>query len=139
MLPSESKSREIPNVPIVLLAGASGYVGGRLIPLLEQQPVVLRCLARNPDKLRPVVKQHTQVVRGDVLDPSSLDEALQGVHTAYYLVHLMSKLRGLDLAKCAVSIVTGDKVVYSGSVRHRGWPVPGFRRFGRSSCEWPTV
>jgi uncharacterized protein YbjT (DUF2867 family) len=52
--------------------------------------VVLRCLARNPDKLRPVVRELTQIVRGDVLDSTSLDEALQGVHTAYYLVHLMS-------------------------------------------------
>jgi uncharacterized protein YbjT (DUF2867 family) len=86
----ESKVPEIPKAPVVLLTGASGYVGGRLIPLLEQQPVVLRCLARNPDKLRPLVKEPTQIVRGDVLDPPSLDEALQGVHTAYYLVHLMS-------------------------------------------------
>jgi len=90
MAPPESKSREVPNVPVVLLAGASGYVGGRLIPLLEQQPVVLRCLARNPDKLRPRVKESTQVFRGDVLNLPSLDEALQGVDTAYYLVHLMS-------------------------------------------------
>ena len=86
----ESKNPEVPNLPIVLLTGASGYVGGRLIPLLEKQPVVLRCLARNPDKLRSAVKEPTQIVRGDVLDPGSLDEALQGVHTAYYLVHLMS-------------------------------------------------
>jgi len=78
------------NPPVVLLAGATGYVGGRLIPLLEQQPVSLRCLARNPDKLRASIKDTTQVVQGDVLDPASLDKALQGVHTAYYLVHLMS-------------------------------------------------
>ena len=78
----ESKSPEVQNTPVVLLTGASGYVGGRLIPLLEQQPVVLRCLARNPDKLRPLVKESTQIVRGDFLDPSSLDEALKGVHTA---------------------------------------------------------
>src|SRR4051812_13985496 len=90
MLPPELKSPNAPNAPIVLLAGASGYVGGRLIPLLQQQPVVLRCLARNPDKLRPVVKELTEIVRGDVLDSSSLDEAMRGVHTAYYLVHLMS-------------------------------------------------
>jgi uncharacterized protein YbjT (DUF2867 family) len=90
MPPLESKSLVVPNVPVVLLAGASGYVGGQLIPLLEQQPMVLRCLARTPDKLRPLVKKSTQVVRGDVLEPPSLDEALQGVHTAYYLVHLMS-------------------------------------------------
>ncbi len=76
--------------PTVLLTGASGYVGGRLISLLEQQPVVLRCLARSPDKLRPRVKESTEIVRGDVLEAPSLDEALKGVHTAYYLVHLMS-------------------------------------------------
>jgi uncharacterized protein YbjT (DUF2867 family) len=75
---------------VILLTGGSGYVGGRLIPLLERQPVILRCLARNPDKLRPRAKDTTQVVRGDVLDAASLDGALHGVHTAYYLVHLMS-------------------------------------------------
>ncbi|WP_439632318.1 NAD(P)H-binding protein [Gemmata sp.] len=86
----EPTGPEVAKDPIILLAGASGYVGGRLLPLLERRPVVLRCLARNPDKLRPLVSESTQVVRGDVLDPSSLGEALRGVHTAYYLVHLMS-------------------------------------------------
>ena len=76
--------------PIVLLTGGSGYVGGRLIPLLERLGVKLRCLARNPDKLRSRVQAASEVVQGDVLDPPSLDRALQGVHTAYYLVHLMS-------------------------------------------------
>ena len=76
--------------PIILLTGGSGYVGGRLIPLLERQGVNLRCLARNPDKLRSKVQAASEVVQGDVLDPPSLDRALQGVHTAYYLVHLMS-------------------------------------------------
>ena len=90
MSPTESKSPDGAKVPVVLVAGASGYVGGRLIPLLEAQPIVLRCLARNPDKLRPLVGPSTQVVQGDVLGPGSLDGALQGVHTAYYLVHLMS-------------------------------------------------
>ena len=78
------------SLPLILLPGGSGYVGGRLIPLLEQQPVKLRCLARNPAKMRSRVKETTEIVRGDVLDPASLDQALQGVHTAYYLVHLLS-------------------------------------------------
>jgi uncharacterized protein YbjT (DUF2867 family) len=76
--------------PLILLTGGSGYVGGRLIPLLERQGVKLRCLARNPDRLRARVQPPTEVMPGDVLDPPSLDRALQGVHTAYYFVHLMS-------------------------------------------------
>src|ERR1700686_1048194 len=76
--------------PVILLTGGSGYVGGRLIPLLERQEVKLRCLARSPDKLRPGVQGTTEIVQGDVLDASSLDRAMQGVQTAYYLVHLMS-------------------------------------------------
>src|SRR4051794_13735935 len=84
------------DLPVVLLTGASGYVGGRLLPLLERQPVVLRCLARNPNKLRPLAGTTTQVVQGDVLDPASLDGALHGVHTAYYLVHLMSDSKDFE-------------------------------------------
>jgi uncharacterized protein YbjT (DUF2867 family) len=47
-------------------------------------------LARTPDTLRRRVKQTTEIVQGDVLDPPSLDRSLQGVDTAFYLVHLMS-------------------------------------------------
>src|SRR5688572_13593173 len=85
MLPSRDK-----NQPVVLLAGGTGYVGTRLTPLLEQEAVRLRCLARAPDTLRRQVMQTTEIVQGDVLDPPSLDRSLQGVHTAFYLVHLMS-------------------------------------------------
>ena len=77
------------NRRLVLLAGATGYVGGRLIPLLEAKDVALRCLARNPEKLHPHVTAETEVVQGDVLDPASLERAMQGVTAAYYLVHLM--------------------------------------------------
>jgi uncharacterized protein YbjT (DUF2867 family) len=90
MSSTEPSKPDAPSAPKVLLTGASGYVGGRLLPLLEQQSVVVHCLARNPDKLRPIVKSSTKVFQGDVLDKSSLDAALEGVQTAYYLVHLMS-------------------------------------------------
>jgi uncharacterized protein YbjT (DUF2867 family) len=74
----------------ILLAGSTGYIGARLIARLEQQGIKLRCLARNPDKLRRRVNEETEILQGDVLDRLSLDRALLGVHTAYYLVHLMS-------------------------------------------------
>ncbi len=85
-----SETSELQTGSTVLLTGATGYVGGRLIPLLEQQPIILRCLARNTEKLRPLVQASTQIVQGDVLDRHSLDAALAGVDTAYYLVHRMS-------------------------------------------------
>src|SRR5436305_7778517 len=96
MPPPESKTSEAAAAPVVLLTGASGYVGGRLLPLLKRQPVALRCLARTPDKLRPLVRESTQIIRGDVLDPPSLAEALHGVQTAYYLVHLMSDSKDFE-------------------------------------------
>ncbi|MCE9555952.1 MAG: NAD(P)H-binding protein [Planctomycetes bacterium] len=90
MPPHQSRSADLSTNPVVLVAGASGYIGGLLIPLLQQQAVSVRCLARNPEKVRSWVKQGTEIVQGDILDPRSLDSAMQGVHTAYYLVHLMS-------------------------------------------------
>lgn len=77
-------------LPLVLLTGGTGYVGGRLLPLLQRQPVALRCLARDPNKLQPLVQARTEIVQGDVLDGAGLAAALQGVDVAYYLVHLMS-------------------------------------------------
>lgn len=61
-----------------------------MLPLLEANGIPLRCLARRPETLRPLVAASTEIFQGDVLDASSLDQAMPGVHTAYYLVHLMS-------------------------------------------------
>lgn len=80
----------------ILLAGASGYVGGRLLRVLEASGRPLRCLARKPEFLRPRVAASTEVVRGDVLEMSSLDEAMKDVHTAYYLVHSMAAGGGFE-------------------------------------------
>lgn len=74
---------------LILLTGATGYVGGRLLPTLEAQGRRLRCLARRPDALRERAAASTEIVGGDLQDRSSLDAALAGVHTAYYLVHSM--------------------------------------------------
>jgi len=73
----------------ILLTGATGYIGGRLLKALERTGHVVRCLARQPAFLRSRVGPHTEIVAGDVLNPASLDVALQRVDTAYYLVHSM--------------------------------------------------
>lgn len=75
--------------PLVLLTGASGYIGGRLLKELEKAGRPIRCLARRPDFLRPKVAASTEVIKADCLDRSSLAPAMAGVHTAYYLVHSM--------------------------------------------------
>ncbi len=76
--------------PLVLLTGATGYVGGKLLTRLEREPVRVRCLTRSAERLRSQVGANVEVMEGDVLDPQSLKPALTGVDTAYYLIHLMS-------------------------------------------------
>jgi len=86
---STANTTATPRASLILLTGASGYIGGRLLPSLEQQGYRLRCLARHPEILRPKVGPSTEVVAGDVLDRPSLDSALHGVDVAYYMVHSM--------------------------------------------------
>ena len=74
----------------VLLTGATGYVGGRMLRALESRDVALRCLARRPAPLIARVAAGTDVVVGDVLDEEATRKALEGVDIAYYLVHSMS-------------------------------------------------
>ncbi len=75
--------------PDVLIAGASGYVGGRLIQKLIERDVAVRGMSRNGEGLRAKWGDQIEVVEGDVLDPSTLPAALEGIQTAYYLIHSM--------------------------------------------------
>jgi len=77
------------NTPSILLTGATGYVGGRLLPILEAHGKLVRCLARQPENLRERCSPQTELVQGDVCDSTSLRRALKGIDTAYYLVHSM--------------------------------------------------
>lgn len=75
----------------VLVAGATGYIASKLIPRLLESGYRVRCLARNPQRLRARTWfPKVEVVAGDVTAPSSLPVALKGVHTAYYLIHNMA-------------------------------------------------
>jgi uncharacterized protein YbjT (DUF2867 family) len=74
----------------VLLTGATGYVGGRLLRKLEESGRQVRCLVRRPEALSGRATEQTEIVYGDVLEPDSLQGAFTGVTAAYYLVHSMA-------------------------------------------------
>ena len=74
---------------MILLTGATGYVGGRLMRRLESDGRALRCLVRRPDQFRGRAAPTTEIAPGDITDRESVARALAGVEFAYYLVHSM--------------------------------------------------
>ena len=77
----------------IFVAGATGYIGARLVPLLLDAGYPVRALARAPEKLqnRPWAEHpKLEIVKGDVLVKASLQKALAGCRAAYYLVHSMT-------------------------------------------------
>lgn len=108
--------------PVVLLTGASGYIGSRLRPCLESRDLRLRCLTRRPASLVPGRK--TEIVYGDLLEPDSLTHALEGVDVAYYLVHSMESTgdfvekdrlaaRNFAIAACQAGV---SRIIYLGGL-----------------------
>jgi uncharacterized protein YbjT (DUF2867 family) len=79
----------------VLVTGATGYIGGRLVPRLLDRGHDVRVMVRDPARIagKPWARR-VEIVRGDVEDPPSLGPVLEGVDAAYYLIHLMDSGRG---------------------------------------------
>ncbi|MBM3770810.1 MAG: SDR family oxidoreductase [Acidimicrobiia bacterium] len=80
----------------ILLTGATGYVGGRLLTQLVGRGYHVRCLARNPAHLLQRIPAGVEVVAGDVSDRDSLMAALKDVDAAFYLVHAMGDATGFE-------------------------------------------
>jgi uncharacterized protein YbjT (DUF2867 family) len=79
----------------ILVTGATGYIGGRLVPRLLDAGHQVRCLARSPAKLaQHPWRREVEVVAGDVLHAPSLKEAASGCDIAYYLVHSAAAGKG---------------------------------------------
>ena len=112
------------NQRLVLLTGATGYVGGRLEKKLEAVGVATQYLARRPENLRDKVGSGVEVMAGDVMDGDTLAAAFAGVHTAYYLVHSMGsagsfedqdRLGAQNFAKAAATAGV-QRIVYLGGL-----------------------
>ncbi len=79
----------------ILVTGATGYIGKRLVQrLLQEKGINLRVFIRNPSALENLHGKKIGIARGDTLRPDSLDRALKGIHTAYYLIHSMASKDG---------------------------------------------
>ena len=75
---------------LILVTGATGYVGGRLVPKLLEAGYRVRCLVRDPSRLQGRAwLNRVEVVTGDAVSPDGLAEAMCGVSVAYYLIHGM--------------------------------------------------
>ena len=118
-----------------LLTGGTGYVGGRLLRRLERDRLSVRCICRNPEALGGRTSPTTEVVRGDLLQPASLDTAFAGIDTAFYLVHSMNDGEEFEAGehKAAANFARAARaagvrrIVYLGGLAHGGELSPHMR------------
>ena len=111
--------------PLILVTGATGFIASRLIPRLLDAGYRVRCLVRNPLRLKGRAwVRSVEVVHGDVTIPATLRAALEGVHTAYYLIHNMTYGHGytsleLDSARAFTSAASEagvEHIIYLGGL-----------------------
>ena len=116
--------------PMDLVTGATGYIGGRLIARLRAEERPVRAMARRPERFAPV--DGVEAVPGDVVAGIGLRDALEGVETAYYLIHSMEpaaaanggfgardRLAAEQFADAA-SAAGVERIVYLGGIVPRG-------------------
>ncbi|GGU49177.1 SDR family oxidoreductase [Streptomyces lavendofoliae] len=129
---------------LCLVTGATGYIGGRLVPELLAAGHRVRCLARSPGKLRdhPWVGQ-VEVARGDVTDEESVRAVMSGVDVAYYLVHALGGGRGFEETDRTTARIFGRcareagvrRIVYLGGLTPDGVPARELSPHLRSRAE----
>jgi uncharacterized protein YbjT (DUF2867 family) len=117
--------------PRCLVTGATGYIGGRLVPELLAAGHRVRCLARSPGRLRDHPwAQDVEVVAGDVTDADSVARAMEGVDVAYYLVHALGTGRTFEETDRRAARIFGERaraagvrrIVYLGGLSPEGVP-----------------
>lgn len=117
----------------VLVTGATGYIGGRLVPRLLEAGYRVRCLARSPKKLEArtwASHPEVELLAGDLADRASIDHALEGCSAAYYLVHSMlasgsdyaehDRLLARNFAAAASAALAMQRIIYLGGLGETG-------------------
>ncbi|MEJ2888984.1 SDR family oxidoreductase [Actinomycetospora aeridis] len=111
-----------------VVTGATGYIGGRLAPRLAAEGHHVRCVVRDPDKMRDVPwAAQVEIVRGDVLDEESMRRACEGADVLYYLVHSLSE-RGFAAVDRQAAMISAQaareagvsRIVYLGGMHPDG-------------------
>ena len=116
----------------VLVSGATGYVGGRLVPILLEAGYRVRVLGRSLSKLRSrawAKHANLEMAEADFLDYESLRKAAEGCWAAFYLVHSMNP-RYKDFAQAdrsaarnmakAASVAGLERIIYLGGLGIEG-------------------
>lgn len=110
---------------LILVTGATGYVGGRLVPRLLDAGYRVRCLVRDPSRLQGRAwLSRVELVAGDVFQPQSLADAMREVAVVYYLIHSLgggSNFRERDLVAArngaeAARAAGVERIIYLGGL-----------------------
>lgn len=110
--------------PNILISGASGYIGGRLVRRFMEDGVAVRAMGRRPEVLHDRFGDDIAVVHGDVMESESLEAALDGIKTAYYLVHALDvagdfesiELHGARNFAAASQAAGVERIIYLGGL-----------------------
>lgn len=112
---------------LVLVTGATGYIGGRLVPRLRQKGWTVRCLVRDPARLDGRGWEGVEIIEGDLFKTDTVAAAMQGVRFAYYLVHSLQawgdytekeRTSALNFAQAAKAAGV-ERIIYLGGLgRH---------------------
>ena len=121
---------------LMLVTGATGYIGGRLVPRLISAGYRVRVFVRNPEKLTDVPWAHqVEIVEGDLTDAPSVARAVEGIDVLYYLVHSMGAKGEFEQTErtAATNVATAalaagvSRIVYLGGLHPDGELSPHLR------------
>ncbi|MFJ2775402.1 SDR family oxidoreductase [Kitasatospora sp. NPDC087315] len=127
-----------------LVTGATGYIGGRLVPELLAAGHSVRCLVRDPGRLRDHPwRARVEATAGDVTRPDTLTGAFAGIDVAYYLVHSLGTGRGFEATDRSAARAFGEaaaragvrRIVYLGGLNPTGVPARDLSPHLRSRAE----